>query len=70
METHEAEQLDVLLNEFMKVLNKNHDTEEIDAFLTSKQYNRSPSPFENKDTQTKIIIVGKGTLIHSFLDNT
>ena len=59
METDQAEQLDALLNQSTKVLNKNHDTEETDASLTSKQVNRSPSAFDNKDTQTEIIMAEK-----------
>ena len=50
METDQAKQLDALLNQSVKVLNKNCDTEEIDASTTSKWDNRSPSPFDNQDS--------------------
>ena len=36
METDQGGQLDMLLNQFMKVLNKNYNIEEADASLTSK----------------------------------
>ena len=43
METDQAEQLTVLLNQPTKVLYKNHDTGETDAFTTSKRDNSSLS---------------------------
>ena len=36
METDQIEQLDALLTQSTKVLNKNHDTEKTDAIMTSK----------------------------------
>ena len=55
METHQTEQLDAFLNQSMKMLNKNHDTEETDNSTTSKQDNGSPLPFDIKHTQMQII---------------
>ena len=45
IEADQAEQLDALLNQSAKVLNKNHDTEEMDSSTTSKRNNRSLFPF-------------------------
>ena len=53
METDHTEQLAVLLSQSAKVLNKNWDTEETNASTTSKQENRSPSPFDNKTLRLK-----------------
>ena len=44
METHQAEQLDALLSQSAKALNKNWDTEETNASATPKWENRFP-PF-------------------------
>ena len=52
-ETDEVEHLDVCLSQFTKASNKNQDTEETDVLPTSKQENRSPSPFDNQDTTLK-----------------
>ena len=41
------------------MINKNHDTEETDASTTSKQGNRSLSPFDSKQTQKEIIMASK-----------
>ena len=61
METDQAEQVDVLLNQSIKVLNKNHDTEETDASTTLKWDNRSPlpSPFDSKEIQKEIVMAKK-----------
>ena len=59
METDQAEQLLALLSQSANVLNVNGDTEEMDASTTSKQDNRSLSPFDSKDTQTEIIMAKK-----------
>ena len=53
IKTDQAKQLDALLNQSVRVLNKNHDTEEKYASMTSKWDNRSPSPFNSLNTQTK-----------------
>ena len=59
METGQTEQLDTLLSQFAKVLNKNSDAKETDAFATSKQDNRSPSPFDSQDTETESVMTEK-----------
>ena len=62
MKMDQAEQLDVLLIQSAKVLNKNEkneEAEETDTFTTSKRDNRSPSPLDSQSTQTVIIMVGK-----------
>ena len=59
METGQVEQLDVCLNQSAKVLIKNCDTEETNMSTTSKQDNRSPSPFDSKDTQAEIVMAKK-----------
>ena len=59
IETDQAEQLKALLNQSTKVLCKNCDTEETDSSTTSKQDNKSLSPFERKNTQTEKIMVKK-----------
>ena len=69
IETDQAEQLDVLLNQSTKVLNKHHDTDETDASITSKWDRRPLSPYSNKDTQTEIIMAEKVILIQSILNN-
>ena len=48
IETDQAQQLDTVLNQSAKALNKNCDTEETDASTTSRWDNRSPSPFDSK----------------------
>ena len=58
METDQTEQLDALLNQSAKSV-KNHNTEEMDASTTSQQHNRSPSPFDSKETQVEIVMVEK-----------
>ena len=62
-EIDQAEQLDVLLNQSVKVLNKNCETEVRDACITSKQENRFHAPFNSKYIQMEIIITEKKTLI-------
>ena len=52
MESDQVEQLDMLLNQSVKVLNKKCDTEETDASTTSKWNNRS-SPFNSKKKKKK-----------------
>ena len=47
------------LSQSAKILNENHDTEDIDASTTSKWDNRSPSPFDNNDTQREIVMAEK-----------
>ena len=42
METGEAEQLDILLNQCAKVLNKNSDIEETDVYTTIKMKHYVP----------------------------
>ena len=59
METDQAEQLDALLNQSTKVLEKNCDTEETDTSTSLKRENRSSTPFHNKDMQIEIVIVEK-----------
>ena len=44
METNQAEQLDTLLNQSSKVLNKSQEAEETDIWTTPKRDNRSSSP--------------------------
>ena len=41
------------------MLNKKHDTGEMDASTTSKQDNRSPLPFDSKGSQMEIIMAEK-----------
>ena len=59
METDEAEKLDAFSNKSTKVLSKNHSTEETDTCTTIKRNNRSPSHFDNQDTQTDIVMAEK-----------
>ena len=59
METDQAEQLDILLNQSAKVLTGNRDTEETDASTTSKWDSKSSSPFDNQDTWTEIVMAEK-----------
>ena len=59
METIQVEQLDALINQSVKVLNKNHDTEDTDTSNTLKWYNRSMSPFDSKDTQIEMVMTEK-----------
>ena len=59
METYQAEQLDVFLNQSAKMSNKNCDAEETDVSSASKVDNRSPPSFDNKDTQTEIVMSNK-----------
>ena len=56
METDQTNQLDTLSNQSAKMLNKNHDTEEMDTSTTSKHDIRFPSPF---DIQTEIVMAEK-----------
>ena len=69
MESDQAQLLDALLNQYAELLNKNHDTEEMDASTMSIQDSRYPLPFDNKDTQEEIIMADKGTLIQYLLNN-
>ena len=57
METDQVEQIDVLLIQSTKLINKTCDTEETDASTTMKRDNRFLSSFDNKDTQTEIVMV-------------
>ena len=59
METDQEKQLDALLHQSAKILNKNHENEETDASTTSKRDNRSPSPFDNQDIKTGIVMAEK-----------
>ena len=59
METDQAEQLHVLLNQSAKVLNKNHDNEETDTPTTPKWDNRSPTPIDYKDNHMEIVMAEK-----------
>ena len=59
METDQAEQLNVLLNQSTRVLNRNCDTKERDATMTSRWDNGSLPPFKNKDTQSEIVMAEK-----------
>ena len=54
-ETDEAEQLDPVLNQSAKVLNKTQEAEETDASML-KIDNRSPPPLKSRDTHTTIIM--------------
>ena len=63
METDQAEQLDTLLNQSTKVLNKNQEAEETDALMTSKRDNRSLSLLYNQDTQTATVMAKRRILI-------
>ena len=56
METDHTKQLDALLSQSTKILNKNGNTEETDASTTSKRDKRSSSPFDNQDTPIEIIM--------------
>ena len=59
MKPDQAEQLDVLLSQSMKVVNKNWDTEKTEASMTSKWDNTSPFAFDDRDTQTEIVMADK-----------
>ena len=59
MENDQVEQLDACLFQSLNVLNKNQDTEETNASVTSKWKNRFPSPFDDQDTQTEIVMTEK-----------
>ena len=58
MEINEAEQLDTL-NQPVKCVNKNQDTEETDALATPKEESRFSSPLDSQDTQTEIVMAGR-----------
>ena len=53
METDHTEQVDVLLSQSAKILNKKWDTEETDASTTLKWDNRSPSPLITRSLRLK-----------------
>ena len=59
METDQPYQLDALINQSTRALNRNQEPEETDASTMSRRDNRSPSPLDNRDTQTAIIKVKK-----------
>ena len=59
METDQAECLNVLFNQCVKLLNKNHNTKETDASTNSKRDKRSLSHFDNQDIQRKIVMSEK-----------
>ena len=58
METDQEAQLDALLNQPAKPFNKNQEVQEMDASIMLKR-EKSPSPIDNKGTQTAIVIPEK-----------
>ena len=53
----------------MDILNKDWDTEEMDASMTSEQENKFSSPFDNQDTQTEIVMTKRKDADSTLLKN-
>ena len=55
----QEEQLDALLNQSTKVLNKIQEAEETDALMTLRRDNRSSSFLDHQDIKTTIVMTGR-----------